>query len=226
MKIGIIVAMDKELNLLLPLLEDCRHIQSAGLDHYEGLLDGTPVVVAKCGIGKVNSAITALTLIDRLGVDMIINTGVAGGTGSDAGILDIVVGDRIAYHDTWCGPGTTPGQAAECPLYFTNPAIIDRLRDLPGVKTGLIASGDIFVAYPDDLERILRVHPDAMAVDMESASIAHVCHLRGVPFVSIRVVSDTPGKDNNISQYENFWTDAPERTFRILKEVLPRIKEI
>ena len=66
-------------------------------------------------------------------------------------------------------------------------------------------------------------HPDAVAVDMESAAIAQVCHIKNVPFVCIRVISDTPGGDDNIAQYENFWTDAPKSTFDTLIHLLRRL---
>ena len=91
------------------------------------------------------------------------------------------------------------------------------------IKRGLVASGDIFVSKPEEVKKIMSVWPEAMAVDMESAAIAHVCFLKSVPFVCIRVISDTPGSADNISQYENFWTDAPAHTFATLKALLERL---
>jgi len=88
------------------------------------------------------------------------------------------------------------------------------------VKEGLLASGDIFVDNPDDLRRILDLYPDAKAVDMESAAIAQVCYIKNVPFVCIRVVSDTPGDGGNAAAYENFWQAAPERTFDEVEKLL------
>ena len=67
------------------------------------------------------------------------------------------------------------------------------------------------------------MYPDALAVDMESAAIAQVCYLKNVPFICMRVISDTPGGDDNISQYENFWADAPRHTFEALKALLATI---
>jgi adenosylhomocysteine nucleosidase len=91
------------------------------------------------------------------------------------------------------------------------------------VKHGLIASGDIFVSRREDIDRIKALYPDVMAVDMESAAIAHVCHLKSVPFVCIRVVSDTPGAADNIEQYETFWDDAPQHTFETLTQLLNQL---
>ena len=223
MKIAIIVAMGKELRLLLPLLGDHSTITINGTEFHTGEIGGHEVTAMKCGIGKVNAAIGTLTLIDHFHPDLVINTGVAGGTGNGARILDVVVADRVAYHDVWCGFGTEPGQAAGCPRVFECALPKEAVDKLGSVKRGLIASGDIFVSKPEEVKHILSLYPDAMAVDMESGAIAQVCYLKNVPFVCIRVISDTPGADDNISQYETFWEDAPEHTFAILRELLAMI---
>ena len=224
MNIGIIVAMGKELSLLLPLLE--HPVQESGSDssfvYHVGTIGAHDVVVAQCGIGKVNAAIGTFDLIEKYHPDMIVNTGVAGGTGATddpARVLDVVLASEIAYHDVWCGPGTVRGEAAGCPARFGCPLPADIRRQL-GAKEGLLASGDIFVDEPADLQRILALYPDAKAVDMESAAIAQVCHLKRVPFVCLRVVSDTPGDGGNAAAYESFWVDAPGRTFSSVEKLL------
>lgn len=214
--------MDKELDLLLPLLCDASKISINGFSYHSGFISGNEVVVCKCGIGKVNSAIGALTLIDNFHPAIVINTGVAGGTGATddpARVLDVVLASQIAYHDVWCGPGTEPGAAFGCPARFECPLPPDIRRRL-NAKEGLIASGDIFVDRSEDLRRILDLYPDAMAVDMESGAIAQVCWLKNVPFVCIRVVSDTPGDGGNAAAYESFWKAAPERTFAEVESLL------
>lgn len=213
--------MSKELALLLPMIDSRATVTANGVTFHTGRIGRHEIIAAECGIGKVNAAIGALTLIDCFHPDLVINTGVAGGTGT-ASILDVVIADRIAYHDVWCGPGTQPGHAAGCPPCFTCPLPDDVFAGL-GVRRGLVASGDIFISRPEEVSRILSVWPDAVAVDMESAAIAHVCHVKNVPFVCIRVISDTPGSADNISQYENFWSDAPEHTFAVLTAILDRI---
>lgn len=222
MKIGIIVAMDKELSLLLPLMADVSEITMNGFAFHTGALAGHDIVTCKCGIGKVNAAVGALTLIENFHPMMIVNTGVAGGTGATAdpaSVLDVVLASEIAYHDVWCGPGTIPGEAAGCPARFVCPLPAE-IRSQLNVKEGLLASGDIFVDNPDDLRRILALYPDAKAVDMESAAIAQVCYIKNVPFVCIRVVSDTPGDGGNAAAYESFWTAAPARTFDEVEKLL------
>ncbi|MCM1450626.1 MAG: 5'-methylthioadenosine/adenosylhomocysteine nucleosidase [Clostridiales bacterium] len=223
MKIGIIVAMSKELNLLLPLMENKVTVSHNNIDFHCGTIGPHRIFAMQSGIGKVNAAIATQTMIDVFTPELIINTGVAGGTGTGAGVMDVVVGERIAYHDVWCGPGTIWGQAAGCPRYFTSVPQLVKMSIFDqdsSVHRGLIASGDIFVSKPEEVERFRELYPDVMAVDMESAAIAHVCHLKGTPFFAMRVISDTPGSDDNISQYENFWDRAPEHTFDLLRKML------
>lgn len=228
MKIGVIVAMDKELALLLHLLENPKHTETNGFGFHTGKIGQAEIVAMKCGIGKVNAAMGTMTLIDLFAPDLVINTGVAGGTGGNAGILDIVVGTRVAYHDVWCGPGTEWGDAAGCPRFFHTSDMVNSLPCLhegDTVKHGLVASGDIFVSDPEVVSRIRSLYPDVDAVDMESAAIAQVCYLRQVPFACMRVISDTPGTDDNIAQYQNFWEEAPRHTFDMLRQIIQELTD-
>lgn len=219
MKAGIIVAMEKELKLLLPHIQNMTELTVNGFKFYSGRLGTREVTVSQCGIGKVNAAIGAMTLIDTFHPDIVLNTGVAGGTGAGAGIGDLFLAGEIAYHDVWCGPGTVRGEAAGCPARFVCP-LPESTAERLGAKTGLLASGDIFVSDVEDLARIRSLYPEVGAVDMESAAIAQVCYLKDVPFVCLRVISDTPGEGDNLSQYENFWSEAPEKTFAAVQSLL------
>ena len=226
MKIGIIVAMGKELKLLLPLIENLSTIPLNDITLHRGKKGRHDITAMQCGIGKVNAAIGTLTLIENFHPDLLINTGVAGGAGSAAGILDLVVADSIAYHDVWCGPGTEWGDAAGCPRYIHSVPEISALPCLNNndkIKHGLICSGDIFISKAEEVARNKSLFPEVLAVDMESASIAQVCYLKNVPFFCARVISDTPGGDDNIAQYENFWDDAPRHTFEALSNILSNI---
>ncbi|MDE6528845.1 MAG: 5'-methylthioadenosine/adenosylhomocysteine nucleosidase [Muribaculaceae bacterium] len=223
MKYGIIVAMQVELDMLLREMAGTELVTLNGIEYHTGCIGSTPVVATQCGIGKVNAAVGALTMIEHFKPDVIVNTGIAGGTGAGAGVLDVVIGRQVGYHDVWCGPGNAPGQVQGHPeRYNCATALfdIDTLASDPRVKVGLIASGDKFVSAPADLEAVLRVQPDAVAVDMESGAIAQVCHIKGVPFLAIRVVSDTPGVENHLEQYADFWSLAPQSTFGILRRIL------
>lgn len=219
--IGVIVAMSSELRMLLAEMDGHQETAINDTCFHCGDIGGQPVVAMQCGIGKVNAAVGALTMIERFSPAVIINTGIAGGTGAGASILDVVIGREVAYHDVWCGPGNEPGQVQGLPSRFTGAT--DRFAidaSTPGIKHGLIASGDRFVSTPEDLAAVLAVQPDAVAVDMESGAIAQVCHMKGTPFLAIRVISDTPGAENHIDQYLDFWNIAPERTFAILRSIL------
>lgn len=224
MKIGIIAAMSKELQLLLPLMNDVEIVEASGFRFHIGTIGSASVVAMQCGIGKVNASVGCVTMIDMFHPDMVINTGVAGGTGSAAGILDIVVAEAVAYHDVWCGPGTQWGEAAGCPGRMETDArllALECLNDVPHLHKGLIASGDIFVDRASQVEHILSLYPDAMAVDMESGALAQTCRLRAVPFFCFRVVSDTPGAGvDNAAQYEHFWEDAPKSAFGLLSRII------
>lgn len=220
--------MQKELELLLPLLKSENETVINGFRFYSGEIGTTPIVAMQCGIGKVNAAVGTMTMIDFFHPELIINTGVAGGTGGNAGVLDLVVGTRVAYHDVWCGPGTEWGEASGCPQFFHTTDMVNSLRCLAegdNVKHGLVASGDVFVSEPEVVEHIKSLYPDVDAVDMESGAIAQVCFMRKVPFGCIRVISDTPGADDNISQYNNFWEEAPQHTFDMLKHIINELSE-
>lgn len=224
MKIGLIVAMQKELDLLLGVLDEYTNVEADGYVFYGGRIGDAEIVAMSCGIGKVNAALGTMALIERFSPDVVINSGVAGGTGMGASILDVVLADRVAYHDVWCGPGTEWGEAAGCPRFFECPQSASELADKLGAKHGLVASGDIFVSRVEDIDRILSLYPEAMAVDMESAAIAQTCFRKNVPMYCIRVISDTPGAADNISQYENFWSDAPRHTFETVKHLIDLLK--
>lgn len=225
MKIAIIVAMGSELEMLLPLIEDMNEISVNGYTIRRGRMGRNEVAVMQTGIGKVNAAVGALTLIDSFSPDLMVNTGIAGGTGGGADIFDVVIADEIGYHDVYCGPGNARGQVQGLPETFSCAAgrvlvNMEAAGRMPGIKRGLIASGDLFVSTPEELRAVLEVQPRAVAVDMESGAIAQVCHLKGVPFLAVRVVSDTPGVENHHEQYGSFFTLAPQSTFNVVKALL------
>ncbi len=225
MKIGIIVAMRKELALLLPLLSNPSSESHDGLEFYTGTIGSNQVIAMQCGIAKVNAAIGTVTLINHYAPSLIINSGVAGGTDKSVNVMDIVVGSRVAYHDVWCGPESTYGAVQGLPLYYEADKHASQLvANDKTVKKGLIVSGDQFVDSIEQVKIIKSHFPDALAVDMESGAIAQVCELRNVPFMSMRVISDSPGASHdNTKQYNDFWDDAPAATFNVLHNLLLKI---
>lgn len=223
MKIAVIVAMDKEMSLVLDTMSEYKETTSEGLTIYKGKIGDHDIVLSKCGIGKVNSALNTFRIIKSETPDLVINSGVAGGAGAEAGIGDVLIADKITYHDVWCGPGTQYGAAEGLPVFMRpSPKVLLLLdkKELGNVKRGLICSGDKFISKASEINEIKSMFPDVMAVDMESASIAQTAILCGVEFAVIRVVSDTPGKGENLSQYKDFWQTAPSKTFEAVKSLI------
>ena len=221
MKIGIIVAMQKELALILPMISDLVTETRGTITYHCGRIGDKEVAVMQCGIGKVNAAVGAVSLIDAFSPDIMINTGVAAGAGNEVSVMDVVIADRLVHHDFWC-IGEEWGRVPDSPRFL--PALLPQLDQTDSVKQGLIASGELFISSKDEIDKIRGHFPDVMAVDMESAAIAQVCEQRGVPFVCMRVISDTPWcSHDNSRQYEDFWETAPQKTFEILKQIINSI---
>lgn len=228
MKIAILAAMSKELKLLLPLFEELKEEETDGRRRFIGRFAGHELAVMQCGIGKVNSALNTYRLIHAFRPELVINTGVAGGCDRSMKVGSLFIAEYVAYHDVWCGPGTVPGAADgfDC-LMRADTRVVDTARKLRGddenTRFGLICSGDSFISKAEEVERIKSVFPEALACDMESASIAQTCIDCQVPFGIVRVVSDTPGSGENLEQYKNFWSEAPERTFSAVRQILENL---
>ena len=207
MKIGIIVAMDKELKQL------------------KQVFAGSEVLVEKCGIGKVNAALGAQRMINEFHPDCIISSGCAGGNGDDINIQDIIVSSELCYHDVYCGKAiddtTVYGQVQGLPVRFqADPELLNKAMQLSvansqlSIHKGLIVTGDWFVDTKDKMREIIGHFPEAKAVDMESCAIAQTCYINKVPFISFRVISDIPLRDTDASQYHNFWDTVAENSFQ------------
>ena len=208
MKIGIIVAMDKELRQLQALFNDGN------------------VRVEKCGIGKVNAALGAQRMINEFHPDCIISSGCAGGNGDDINIQDVVASAELCYHDVYCGSAiddtTVYGQVQGLPArYQADPYLLRKSAELKvdnvKIHPGLIVTGDWFVDSKDKAREIVGHFPEAKAIDMESAAIAQTCYINKVPFISFRVISDIPLRDTDASQYHNFWDTIAEHSFQVTK---------
>lgn len=228
MRIGIIVALDKELELLKPMLENMRISESNGISFYCGTIGNHKIAAMRCGVGKVNAAVGTVSMIDTYNPELIINTGVAGGVNNKINVMEMVVGSKVCYHDVWCGGFDDEcdyGQVQGLPLYFEGAAdVIAKLPAQDDVHCGLIVSGDQFIDSIEQVKAIKDLFPDAMAVDMESGAIAQTCHLRNTPFVSMRVISDSPGAGHdNSKQYNDFWTEAPAHTLEVVKNLLQNL---
>ena len=209
MKIGIIVAMDKELQQLRPLFPEDR------------------VILQKSGIGKVNAALQAAEMIRQYKPDCIISSGCAGGNGDDINIQDVVVSTQLAYHDVYCGTAigkSVYGQVQGLPPRFeADPNLLQKAQQLSitncqlSIHQGLIVTGDWFVDSKEKMREIVGHFPEAKAVDMESCAIAQACYIYKVPFISFRVISDIPLRDTDASQYHDFWNTIADNSFLVTK---------
>ena len=227
-RIGIIVAMTSEFNLVNVLLEEKHERNVNGFSFVEGRLDGKEVVLAKSGIGKVCAAVGVSEMIREYSPACIINTGVAGGIDASLQVMDIVVGGRTVYHDVWCGEGNAYGQVQGLPAFFeADDRLLKAALSIGSdvrLLNGLICTGDRFITDRVALNKIKDRFPEGLAVDMESCAMAQVCYLYRVPFLSFRIISDTPGRtDDHSLQYREFWTIAPEKSFEVLRLLIDRV---
>lgn len=199
MRTAIVAAMHQELSAVLDLLPDEQKQSHGGRDYWVGHLHGQEVVAVLSRIGKVAAATTATALIERFAVDRIVFTGVAGGLAPGVNRGDVVIADRFLQHDLDASP-IFPRY--EVPLYgtdrfATDAALTQQLahavqRALHGthVHRGLVVSGDRFVSSAAESHALQQALPDALAVEMEGAAFAQVCHDYGVPFAAVRTISD------------------------------------
>lgn len=231
MVIGVLTAMSSEFEQLAALLEGAEERVERGISYLVGCLGGNNIVLRQCGIGKVNAALGTLELIRAFSPNAIVSTGVAGGIDTSLSVMDVVVSSSIVYHDVWCGMGCEYGQVQGMPVMFTAAEDLWKcalfINSEPGNRTkihaGLICTGDRFITSRDELSNIKAKFPAGLAVDMESAAIAQTCYIYSVPFVSFRIISDTPGVDNHIEQYENFWGEMASRSFDVTRMFLSKL---
>ena len=218
MKIGLIVAMDIEYNKMLDALGGAT-----------GILGKNEIVLWKCGIGKVNAAVGTMRLVQEHHPDAIISTGLAGGIDVQMQVMDVLAATQSVYHDVDCGTGLgcALGQVQGLPERFdADKNLLNHTACVPlaqgeRLMSGLICTGDQFITDRERQNVIKHNVPDGMACDMESAAIAQTCHLLGLPFLSLRVISDTPGRtDNHAQQWEDFLTSMCDRSFHFVKTYL------
>ena len=225
MRIGIVAAMSSERSRIQKLLKKVRESKTGQARVYHvGEIGPNEAVLAETGIGKVNAAIGAVELIRAWHPDCLISTGVAGGIDPSLGVMDVVAGAEVIYHDVDCGPGNMPGQVQGLPPSFAgDPRLIECAKSIRAeskIAAGLICSGDQFVSSREQLEAIKARYPAGLAVDMESGALAQVCHIYGIPFLSFRILSDTPGVKGHFDQYKDFWGVMADRSFTVTEAFL------
>lgn len=226
MKIGIIGAMETEVSALKEAIKADRIETKAGMEFYEGMLEGTPAVIVQSGVGKVNAAVCVQILADIFHVTHILNTGVAGSLNADLNIGDILVSEKAIQHDmdvTALGyqPGRIPG--FESREFMADTAMADAViaacrRANPDINIvkGCVVSGDQFISKSEVKEHLIsEFHGDC--AEMEGASIAQAATLNGIPFVVVRAISDKADGSAEI-EYPVFEQQAAEHCAKMVWE--------
>ena len=215
MRLGIIGAMDLEVETLLAVMENRKESQKLGTLFHEGSLKGLPVVVVQCGVGKVNAALCTQILCDYYGITHLVNTGVAGSLCNELDIGDLVISRDAMYHDvdvTFWGHayGQVPGM--EVLSFPADPTLMEYARTAGEqvhsghVRIGRVASGDQFICDPAVKQKII-ANTHALCAEMEGAAIAHAAYRNGVPFVIIRAMADKSDGSEEID-YPTFEREA------------------
>lgn len=232
MLIGIIGAMDIEVQALKDLMTDPEIRTISTVDFYSGTINGMKVVVAVAGVGKVNAAVCTQTMILEYNPSYIINVGVAGGLAPELGIGDIAVAENVVEHDMDTSPiGDVPGYISginivriPCDSWLSE-MMCKASSHIDGIKVlkGTIASGDQFIST-DAERRKITDNFGAIAAEMEGASIGHVCYMNKVPFGVLRAISDGANSDSSMD-YPTFAKIAAAHSIEIICELLEDIKE-
>lgn len=225
--IGIIVAMDLEMEYLQNVVHSiqtkviCNHI------FYEGAYDDKKVVFATAGIGKVNAGVTTILMIEHFSPTYIVNTGIAGGYHCKLKPLDIVIANRLLYADvdmTSEIAGRYPyGQLEGFPPYFTtNTKWMTKIKQTEHIFYGDIITGDQFVDNYEKVDMLIRQkfpQYDIFAVDMESCAIAHVCMMNQIECIVIRSISDLIGRSSEMD-YQTFSKLAADQACQMVLEII------
>lgn len=226
MKIGIIAAMEQEVNILVEKLKDKTVSTIANQTFYNGIINHTEVVLVQSGIGKVNATIATALLIEKYKADVVINTGSAGGIGKGLQIGDLVVSTELTYNDADARVfGYDFGQIPQMPSrYKADNELISKVSraaekvEWP-IHKGLIVTGDSFIADSDKINYIIEKFPETLVTEMEGAAVAQTCYQFNVPVVVIRALSDTSDEKASVS-FEEFIVQAGERSAEMVLNLL------
>lgn len=226
--IGIICALKIEVDGLKELMEAPEITKKAGLEFTSGKIFDKDVVLLECGMGKVNAAVGTQIMIDLFNPDVVINSGIAGSLSKNLTIGDIVISTDCVEHDINCTALKEPRGQITLPdeKLVGIPAdkeICDKLAQCcdnlgAHVMKGRIATGDLFVVYKGDRERIA-FHFGALCCEMEGGAVGHACYMNKVPFAILRSISDDL-KYNKAENYEEFKQLAADRTVKALKKFI------
>ena len=230
MILGIVSAMQEELDLLLKDMTINEETKKANMTFYKGTLDNKDIIAVVCGIGKVNAAVCSQILISEFNVTSIINVGVAGGIGKDIYPGDVVVATNLVQHDMDTTVfGDPHGQIPRLDTFDFKcdetlvKTSLDACEEIKEINTfsGRIISGDQFISSVEKIQWFEKEF-NAMACEMEGASIAQVCYLNNIPFVVIRSISDNANNGAHMD-YEKFIPIAVRNSTILLKNIIRKL---
>lgn len=220
-EIGIIGAMEPEVNALIGELTDRASETVSGITFHTGRLHGKSVAIAKCGIGKVFAALCTEIMILKYAPELVINTGVGGAIGGGLKCGDVVIADRLCQHDMDTSAiGDPVGLVSGINLIYFDAD--KRAREILlasagmfniSVKSGTIATGDKFIASKEDKERIASTF-SASVCEMEGCAIAQVCYVNKTPFTVVRAISDSADGEATMD-YQTFLPLAAENSMNL-----------
>lgn len=228
--IGILCALDQEIERLLKEIERPVHRQLCGYDYVEGALRGVNVVLCKCGVGKVNAAVCAQTMILTWSVRLVINSGVAGALREPLEIGDICVASDLVQHDVDTtavgdpvGFVSTVNQTYFRCAEWAVDGLLRAAGSIEGVRvlSARIASGDQFIHDQAQKDRIVRLF-DASACEMEGGAIAQVCFINGVDCAVIRAISDSSTGKHEM-EYREFLPMAAATSAKVVINFLENL---
>ena len=231
-KLGIIGAVEEEVETLLGLMEEKTETLRAGSRFIDGVLEGLPVTIVECGAGKVNAALCAQILCDCFGVTQLVNTGIAGSLCAELDIGDLVVSQDTMYHDVDAVAfgypmGKVPGM--DVTAFPADETLVGYAFGAaeavnPGhTRIGRVASGDQFVASREAKERIVEL-TKALCTEMEGTAIAQTAYRNGIPFVILRAISDK-ADDSTTMDYPTFEKLAAHRCAAVTQALARALKE-
>ena len=229
--IGIIGAMEEEVEALKEAMEIRKKEEVAGMVFCEGVLCGKDAVVVRSGIGKVNAGICAQILVDHFDVDMLINTGIAGSLDARIDIGDMVISTDAVHHDmdaTIFGDPAGQVPRMDTLAFPADGVLVEKAKAAnekanPEIRTftGRVASGDQFISSAEAKERIVSMfHP--LCTEMEGAGIAQAAYLNQIPFVIIRAISDK-ADDSATMDYPAFERQAIAHSVALVENFVGRL---
>ena len=207
MIIGIIAAMEPEIQFTISALEDKKEHLISNITFYEGTIGNHKVIVSLSGIGKVNSTINTTLLINNFKPDVIINSGIAGGS-KELSTFDFVIADKLTYSDFDCQVFNYEfGQVPQMPLYyFSDSNLKEKLEAYLtskniSFKNSIVLTADSFRLSASEIKNNIST---SFATEMEGTSIAQTCFKLNTPFLSFRIISDILDSENHIEEYNEF----------------------